>query len=79
VLPRGSDYVITALVPELAVMLVKEDLKASDQTVRHVLQESARLGRYCCTRTYEAPATRGVKMKFMTSLLSEEEAIHGGK
>jgi RTC4-like domain len=39
-----SDFVITVLVPELAVMLVKEDMKVCDKTARQVLQESASLG-----------------------------------
>ena len=39
-----SDFVITVLVPELAVMLVKEDMKVCDKTARQVLQESASFG-----------------------------------
>jgi hypothetical protein len=39
-----SDFVITVLVPELAVMLVKEDMNVCDKTARQVLQESASLG-----------------------------------
>jgi hypothetical protein len=37
-------YVITVLVPELAVMLVKEDMKVCDESARQILQESGRLG-----------------------------------
>jgi hypothetical protein len=36
-----SDFVITVLVPELVVMLVKEDMKVCDKTARQVLQKSA--------------------------------------
>ena len=39
-----SDFIITILMPELAVMLVKEDMKVCDKTARQVLQESASLG-----------------------------------
>ena len=39
-----TDYIITVLVPELAVMLVKEDINACDKTVWQVLRESARVG-----------------------------------
>jgi hypothetical protein len=39
-----SDFVITVLVLELAVMLVKEDKNVCDKTARQVLQESASLG-----------------------------------
>jgi len=37
-------YVVTVLVPELAVMLVKEDMKVCDESARQILHESARLG-----------------------------------
>jgi len=38
-------YVITVLVPELAVMLIKEDMKVDDdETARQILQKSAGLG-----------------------------------
>ena len=37
-------YVITVLVPELAVMLIQEDMKVCDETARHILQVSAHLG-----------------------------------
>jgi hypothetical protein len=39
-----SDFVITVLVLELAVKLVKEDIKVCNKTARQVLQESASLG-----------------------------------
>lgn len=41
---RVADYVVTVLVPELAVMLTKEDMTACDERAREILQESARLG-----------------------------------
>jgi hypothetical protein len=38
-------YVVTVLVPELAVMLIKEDMKVdNDETARQILQKSAGLG-----------------------------------
>jgi hypothetical protein len=37
-------YVVTVLVPELAVMLIKEDMKVDDETARQILQKSAGLG-----------------------------------
>ena len=37
-------YVVTVPVPELAVMLVKEDMKVCDESARQILQESGRLG-----------------------------------
>ena len=37
-------YVITVLVPELAVMLIQEDMKVCDETARQILQVSAHLG-----------------------------------
>ena len=37
-------YVTTVLVPELAAMLVKEDMKVCDASARQILHESARLG-----------------------------------
>jgi hypothetical protein len=39
-----SSYVVTVLVPELAVMLIKEDMKVGDEAARQILQESADLG-----------------------------------
>ncbi len=39
-----ADYILTVLVPELAVMLIKEDMKGSDKMARQTLQESTRLG-----------------------------------
>ena len=39
-----ADYVVTVLVPELAVMLIKEDMRACDEEARRVLRESARIG-----------------------------------
>lgn len=39
-----ADYVVTVLVPELAVMLIKEDMRACDEEARRILQESRRLG-----------------------------------
>jgi hypothetical protein len=37
-------YVITVLVPELAVMLIQEDMEVCDKTARQILQVSAHLG-----------------------------------
>jgi hypothetical protein len=37
-------YVVTVLVPELAVMLIKEDMKVDDEIARQILQKSADLG-----------------------------------
>jgi hypothetical protein len=37
-------YVITVLVPELAVMLIQEDMKVCDEAARQILQVSAHLG-----------------------------------
>ena len=37
-------YVITVLVPELAVMLIQEDMKVCDEAARQILQVSAYLG-----------------------------------
>jgi hypothetical protein len=38
-------YVVTVLVPELAAMLIKEDMKVDDdETARRILQKSADLG-----------------------------------
>jgi len=40
-----GSYVITVLVPELAVILIKEDIKVvDDETARQILQKSAGLG-----------------------------------
>ena len=39
-----ADYVVTVLVPELAVMLIKEDMTVCDERAREILRESARLG-----------------------------------
>jgi hypothetical protein len=39
-----ADYVVTVLVPQLAVMLIKEDMRAGDEEARRILQESTRLG-----------------------------------
>jgi hypothetical protein len=39
-----GEYVATVLGPELAVMLIKEDMKVCDETARQILQESAPLG-----------------------------------
>ena len=40
-----SAYIITVLVPELAVILIKEDMKVDDdETARQILQKSAGLG-----------------------------------
>jgi hypothetical protein len=39
-----GNYVVTVLVPELAVMLIKEDMKVDDETARQILQKSADLG-----------------------------------
>jgi hypothetical protein len=45
---RVDDFVVTVLVPELAVMLIKEDMKVGDQRAREILQESAALGEILC-------------------------------
>jgi hypothetical protein len=37
-------FVVTVLVPELAVMLIKEDMKVDDETARQILQTSTSLG-----------------------------------
>jgi hypothetical protein len=38
-------YVVTVLVPELAVMLIKEDMTVDDnKTARQIMQKSADLG-----------------------------------
>jgi hypothetical protein len=37
-------YVGGVLVPELVVMLIKEDMKVRDEEARQILQESASLG-----------------------------------
>jgi RTC4-like domain len=38
-------YVVTVLVPELAVMLIKEDMQVDDDEIaRQILQKSAGLG-----------------------------------
>jgi RTC4-like domain len=37
-----GSYVITVLVPELAVMLVNKGMKVCDESSRQILQESAR-------------------------------------
>lgn len=39
-----SGYVQTVLVPELAVLLVKEDMRVDDETARVILQESIQIG-----------------------------------
>jgi hypothetical protein len=41
---RNTDYVITDMIPELATMLIKEDMGACGKKARQILQESARLG-----------------------------------
>lgn len=46
-------YVITVLVPELAMILVKDDMKVCDRSAREILRESAGLER-CCTKISEA-------------------------
>jgi hypothetical protein len=40
-------YVITVLVPELAVMLIQEDMKVCDETARHILQSVRIWERHC--------------------------------
>jgi RTC4-like domain len=37
-------YIITVLILELAVMLIQENIKVCDETVRQILQVSAHLG-----------------------------------
>lgn len=39
-----SGYVQAVLVPELAVLLVKEDMKVDDEEARVILQESIEIG-----------------------------------
>lgn len=39
-----ADYINTVLVPELAVMLIKEDMRVGDEMARRILGESERLG-----------------------------------
>jgi hypothetical protein len=39
-----ANYIVKVLVPELAVMLIKEDMRACDEKARRILQESTRLG-----------------------------------
>lgn len=39
-----SRFVQAVLAPEMAVMLVKEDMKVDDETARALLRESAALG-----------------------------------
>jgi hypothetical protein len=39
-----GSYVVTVLVPELAVMLVMEDMKVCDESARQILQKSTLLG-----------------------------------
>jgi RTC4-like domain len=42
---RVGTYIITVLVPELAVILIKEDIKVdNDKTARQILQKSTGLG-----------------------------------
>jgi hypothetical protein len=43
-----ADYLVTVLVPELAVMLIKEDMRAGDEEARRILQESRPLGEVLC-------------------------------
>lgn len=35
-----ADFVVTVLVPESAVLLIKEDMRAGDEEARRILQES---------------------------------------
>lgn len=39
-----ADYVTGVLVPELAVMLIKEDMNVGDERARQILQESRHVG-----------------------------------
>ena len=39
-----ADYVVTVLIPELAVMLIKDDMRVCDKEARRILQDSRRLG-----------------------------------
>ena len=39
-----AGFVTVVLVPELAVMLIKQDMKTSDEMARKILHDSARLG-----------------------------------
>ena len=41
---KVAGYVVTVLVPELAVVLIKKNMKVCDETARQILQDSARLG-----------------------------------
>lgn len=43
-----ADFVVTVLVPELAVMLIKEDMRTGDEEARRILQESRPLGEVLC-------------------------------
>lgn len=38
------DYVNAVLVPELAVMLIKEDMRVAEEVARDILRKSTRLG-----------------------------------
>lgn len=39
-----AEYITSVLIPELAVMLIKDDMKVCDERARQILEESARLG-----------------------------------
>ena len=46
---RGvSSYVQTVLVPELAVLLIKDDMQVNDAEARTILNESAEIGELLC-------------------------------
>jgi hypothetical protein len=38
-----AEYITSVLIPELAVMLIKNDMKVCDKRARQILEESARL------------------------------------
>ena len=39
-----TDFVVTVLVPELVVMLIKEDMRVDDEEAQRIFQESRSLG-----------------------------------
>jgi hypothetical protein len=47
-------YVMAALVPELAVRLIKEDMKVCDESARQILPESRRFGDPSRSNTWHA-------------------------
>lgn len=46
---RGvSSYVQSVLIPELATLLVKDDMRVDDDAARDILRQSANLGELLC-------------------------------